>query len=776
MFEQVKELFRAPLRPAEERAEECVGVALSNAFRDPDTEEIIATMAEAQGVAPYEIHKEIRARQDDLLEKLRPLLESWQRSELQLEGILESRKLYSPRTDPLRWLAIVTLGLMAAVIVIFFAIGLPTALFPWNWPAEPKDIQVETPGFGSWISGALIAVFLYQPLRLQLASNKRLEGYLSIPESKGAEEQAEGRFRFAAKNLAAVLVRETINERLASFSTEFELLDHRGLRALADPDREVSTAAGEQLLTLMASLSSGSIGLSGPRGVGKTTLIESFANGRSMPLDRKRIGLVVSAPVKYDAKEFVLHLFASLCERVINPRRLQYLQARDRVSLQDRRRARLLGVFGLLTLLVLAAAAAMLVFDKTLPEGPRETAYVLLAIGGLMAVGWRALGIRSEIDWDGLGFGWLPRLLGGARVAPPGSSERRALRLLEQIRFQQTVSSTLSGSARLPLGLAIGAESSVTTARVPWSLPEAVEEFRKYAASLTDTSYLVIGIDELDKMGSDVSAREFLNNVKGVFGVSGCYYLVSVSDDAMASFERRGMPVRDVFDSSFDAVQRVGYLTLGESRAVLDSRVVGLPIPYQCLCHCLAGGLPRDLIRVTRELVHQAQENELTSMDELARAVVGVELRAKTAAAIEKIREADEDGSGRVQMWLDNQGGVLADAKSLEQSIGLFDVWAGLDPPRGAHLAFEVATFDYYAATVLELFRDKSRLINLLQGADTGAAGLDPCRIEVLETLAKARQQFAISPDLAWRKIVEVRDAMELTLWDDPRTAGGIKF
>ena len=340
----------------------------------------------------------------------------------------------------------------------------------------------------------------------------------------------------------------------------------------------MSTAASEELSTLLASLSSGSIGLSGPRGVGKTTLIDSFARGRSVPLERERIGLVVSAPVKYDAKEFVLHLFASLCERVIGEERIDQLQSSERVSLHDRRRAQLIGVLGVAALGLAAVAAAMLIFDKTAPEGPQETAYVLFALAGVVAFGWVEFAFRSDLDWDGLGLRWVSRLF-GSRHGPLGTPTRRALNLLEQIRFQQSISSSVSGGASLPFGVAIGAESSVTMARTPWSLPEAVEAFRRYATSLTAESYLVIGIDELDKMGSDASAKEFLNNIKGVFGVDGCYYLVSVSDDAMAGFERRGMPVRDVFDSSFDAIQRIGYLTLDESRAMSAAVSSDCPCP-----------------------------------------------------------------------------------------------------------------------------------------------------------------------------------------------------
>ncbi len=175
----------------------------------------------------------------------------------------------------------------------------------------------------------------------------------------------------------------------------------------------------------------------------------------------------------------------------------------------------------------------------------------------------------------------------------------------------------------------------------------------------------MIAIDELDKMESEDSAREFLNNVKGVFGVKGCYYLVSVSEDAMSAFERRGLPIRDVFDSSFDAIQRVGYLTLEESRTVLAGRLTGLPVPFQSLCHALSAGLPRDLIRVTRELV-QRGEGEEASLGSLCGELVGAERERKLAAAHRRgggggrlPGAADRGGDGDVQLLRCERAGAV---------------------------------------------------------------------------------------------------------------------
>lgn len=93
-----------------------------------------------------------------------------------------------------------------------------------------------------------------------------------------------------------------------------------------------------------------------------------------------------------------------------------------------------------------------------------------------------------------------------------------------------------------------------------------------------------------------------------------CYYLISVSDDALAAYEMRGLPVRDAFDSAFDEVIHVRYLDLEGSLRLLKKRVL-MPDPFVWLCHCLSGGLPRDLIRAARHVVIAAGRKRASDTD-----------------------------------------------------------------------------------------------------------------------------------------------------------------
>jgi hypothetical protein len=77
--------------------------------------------------------------------------------------------------------------------------------------------------------------------------------------------------------------------------------------------------------------------------------------------------------------------------------------------------------------------------------------------------------------------------------------------------------------------------------------PEVVNDFRTFVQAL---DRVVIAIDEIDRIGAGEQARRFLSELKAIFDIPGCYYLVSVSTEAQHDFELSGMGLRSVFDSS----------------------------------------------------------------------------------------------------------------------------------------------------------------------------------------------------------------------------------
>jgi hypothetical protein len=338
-----------------------------------------------------------------------------------------------------------------------------------------------------------------------------------------------------------------------------------------------------------------------------------------------------------------------------------------------------------------------------------------------------------------------------------------AARRLEDIWYQQTFTSGWSGSLNAGMAEA-GLEGSREISRNQMTLPDIVAEFRRLLTQIAEDRRVLIGIDELDKLESREDAYTFMNEMKVLFGLDGCFFLISVSEDAMSVFERRGLPFRDVFDSSFDDVVNVGFLCVDESVDLLQRRVIGMPLPFIFLCHCIAGGLARDVIRVAREVVVSNSSGPSGwALHEACRKVLEADIRAKVAASLVASRRmAGGQNVDELRAWLQRlqttaiDANVLFDVCNREGRILIAQMGneegpaaAPNDSPR--LLAAEFLTFLLYAATLLELF-DPSRSPDYYREARESGR---------IEQLALARQAMSVHPRTAWETLREFRGGTE---------------
>ncbi|MGH2899401.1 MAG: hypothetical protein ACRDMZ_12055, partial [Solirubrobacteraceae bacterium] len=483
-------------------------------------------------------------------------------------------------------------------------------------------------------------------------------------------------------------LRTAIERRTAdSYSTLLTVGHAPGLAQLVDDDYGVQTRATDELAAVFGRMPGASIGLAGRRGIGKSKLIQRFCPppvaGRAPPL----LATVVSAPTQYDGRDFILHLFARICETVVGgaEARAEVLRGRERAATPVTSRPTP-GVWlarARLPLLTLGGAAIVAATLDVQTDVLLIAGGILVALGALLPAPWLegghglvfpaspklpltlfgillALGSLAQRGADplrdaglivvaiALGLLLTPRgALAGRRVLPqianvgPFSDElvRTAHERLDEIEFQRTVAAGWSGGLGAKLGAGpaelsaqAGVSGTRTLARVPLSFPEIVARLRSFLQLVATSAEVRIGIDELDKIESEETAHRFLNEIKGVFGIPRCFFLVSVSEEALSNFDRRGARLRDVFDSSFDEILYVPPLTFDESVALLRQRVIGLPVPYLALCHVLAGGLPRDLIRVARAVIAAKPADADGELEAIAAALVALELRQRVRA------------------------------------------------------------------------------------------------------------------------------------------------
>jgi hypothetical protein len=288
-------------------------------------------------------------------------------------------------------------------------------------------------------------------------------------------------------------------------------------------------------------------------------------------------------------------------------------------------------------------------------------------------------------------------------------------------------------------------------------------------------------------MDSEEEARRFLNDIKTLFGERNCYYLVSVSEDAMSAFERRGMPFRDVFDSSFDTVVRVLPLQAVESALLLRRRVVGFGTAAYLLCHTLSGGWPRDLIRAARDVSDHASRGK-TQLADLLWPLANARMRSsQQAAAIVASRHIQADGTQPLLGFLDGlpelaDGNMEAlrarwrvDGLLGELAASKLRVAARRSPLAARQelslVAVQLAALAYHTATVIDYFSDMTKdqlaachaVVNAelerLEASpeEADSETLAAAELAPVELLAQARRDMMLAPQLTWTTVSKVR-------------------
>jgi hypothetical protein len=421
----------------------------------------------------------------------------------------------------------------------------------------------------------------------------------------------------------------------------------------------VETEAMKRVRATARNVHSGSVGVSGPRGVGKSTILQFFGPD-AVAGEGRDLWLVVPAPVDYEPREFFIHLFSQLCEAV--------------------------------------------------PHGPAD---------------------RSDIAVD-------------------------TRRYLEQLRYLRTYSTNWSASLAPRPFLALARGYAKQRAEQQVTLPGLVASFRAYAERVAawqrsahgGEGRVVIGIDEVDKIRDGDRAEAFLNDIKAVFGIPGSLYLVSLSEDAIASFARRTPSIRSSFDSAFDEIVPVGPMTYENSEELLFKRVTGVPRPFIALCHVLAGGLPRDLVRTARALIDVAPDIGEETLSGTAHRLIRRELEWLRRASVRQLGENDAPGPLLAALhdseWPGNTPGEFTDA-----ALQIAGAARNADSDATRQLCEELVVSLSFYATALEAFS--------LAALEHLVICLKDHKYDAIDDLAAARYAMRVSVGLAHRLLEEYR-------------------
>ncbi|MEV7522149.1 hypothetical protein [Streptomyces sp. NPDC091371] len=717
--------------------------------------EIASAMADMV-VSADELRKELGKRTEVI-----EAATSAERSRLQ-----EREQAFGDMGPQLREIETSTIRLLS-ISWLFVGVGLILAL------AVPLSYGRNGPDNTTWFITSIGVGMCVSSLAIRLMDRRtrRLRRGLSVDGAdyalmQSGVETARQDWRSALRRAVAGLLREQINRRGPSYSLTLDIAEAGGLEGMKSPLFHIEVPAEKDADRRIRMMPGGSIGIAGPRGVGKTTLLRQFCSKEHAPpsdstADKPSVRVLLHAPVKYDAREFVLLLFTRVCSAVAPEKADQALVGREWEAHQRRRVVDLVAMsvltftLGWGTFLLVTSLAGW----KLSPNLAPALTLLLVSLAGIPL--WLIFRNRHGRE---------PPDEFSANKEKYGETAAEAAELLRGLAYQQSVSRTWSAGVKTPVGLEGGVSTNVTMTEKPMGFPELVARLNEFLRKLAVNNRVFIGIDELDKIDSDDQVYQFINDIKGIFGEQECFYLISISDNAMSSFERRGLPVRDAFDSSLDTVITVCPAELSLSQTLMRRWVIGMPEAFLCLCHVLSGGLPRDLIRVARELILIAHRDPTVnkSLEALTRSMVHADLTRKALAIEVAAQRLDfEPETGQFICTLDEllTNAPPPTAPSLLLAVGrLTDgLTSSTETPefaRSTHdklnrLRLETAAYVYFCATLIDTFDNSLVEAEVKRLAAASGDGS-------LAQLAKVRSSFEVNPRLAWATVSRFRRARGL--------------
>ncbi|MFE5555234.1 P-loop NTPase fold protein [Streptomyces sp. NPDC056544] len=356
------------------------------------------------------------------------------------------------------------------------------------------------------------------------------------------------------------------------------------------PDFFTSTESWERLHGILSRGKGGSIGLSGPRGAGKSWLMGRAIDWAS---HNNGIGIWFPSPSEYDPIAFM----ASLSE-VSATKFQEYYDATTKATSRIARKEYVRRYsFGSILLMI-------------------GSLFLLRYIGwaGIDYIFWLQVGVAVIISGTGLTIMW------GAAVRLRSSRRgiervhNRAIEMRIQIRFALTAKDSAEIDAKAgKWGLAAHAKRAKERQLVerPSTLSSLVHNFREFVGEM-DTALdgpILILIDELDKMIDPERVTQLLRDIKGAFEIRGVYTLVSISDEAAKYLELGAIKTRNEFNSSFSTALSIPPLSPDEAATLLRQRCEHFDRDAGRALGILTGGNPREVVRLGDTLAASGVEH-----------------------------------------------------------------------------------------------------------------------------------------------------------------------
>lgn len=512
--------------------------------------------------------------------------------------------LYSGARTKIRWLGIAAALLVSSLVVL-------GVLFWQNTVASETTWWL---ALGATVLGAGAAVIWTVRVRAQSAA------ITAEAEIRGLKVQLQRQTSASVKEAFTRVLNQTLGpENKLPFPTVAPRLVELNTSAV------VPSSTATLLKNFVEGHESSAIGIAGPRGSGKSTLMR----GLTSDAEHRERSVWLTAPVRYDSVDFVRRLLLEVAKRVDerNGGELGKIWRRKSSSVLIARATigAVLSVIGMGLIVIDSYGGTFLLlqFSATGVTG------IVLLISGMLVI---ILGMLAVLTGRSYAYG-------GGRARKLKYSAFLAREAITRLSFDRETSTKSKNAAKfLGSSLSLEDENSVTLKDRALSHADLVNELRKLLQAFAQDESpkpIIIVIDELDKISLTTDLVDTINDLKDLFHIEGVHFVVSVSTDALLSFEQRGLIARDAFDSSFDTIVPVQALSLDESLQVISARAEGFPPLVGAFCHAWSGGLPRELLRVARRCVEiQRAAKDARPVEFLVRTVIAEDIVSLVEAAM----------------------------------------------------------------------------------------------------------------------------------------------
>lgn len=371
----------------------------------------------------------------------------------------------------------------------------------------------------------------------------------------------------------------------------------------------------------------GAYGIAGPRGAGKTWLIQK---GVRYAVDERGVGLWFPAPSYYKGVEFLSALADNFANEVIEhfPVKPWYPRASSPwIMLASLLLLIILSINGLRPTFHYDAFSELADMDYEIASGNATGLAVVRVLGNFL----------SPFIWYGLFIATIAYAVGFyiQNFWRNGFLNLKAIELKQRIRYTESLSRNISSSAKVSgnqadIGVSVEAQRSL--AERAWTIATLVYDFRYFLELVVNRTgrKVVIGIDELDKIHDIEQAKELLRDIKGIFDVNGVHFLVSVSDEAKKTLNLGALQERDEFNSSFYTVIEILPNSPEDCIKLIDQRTKNeFDQDAKLAIAILSGGNLREVLRLTDicQNVNEKENEKITLRGALA-AIINAEALA----------------------------------------------------------------------------------------------------------------------------------------------------